>query len=345
MTDVESGTAPLPWQRAAWQQLNAGAERGRLPHALLLSGVSGTGKRLFARAFAQRILCQAPEQGCACGVCRACAQFQAGSHPDYHELGIPEDKTVITVPLVRELIGALSLTSQYGGRRVALIEPADAMNTAAANALLKTLEEPGSDTLLMLVTARPARLPATIRSRCQVLRMLPPSADDALAWLSAHAPRKDWPVLLGLAGNAPLAALRLAAAPESGTRLEMFHALADMAAGKLNPLGYAREWSAKDADVLLILRLFQSWIMDLIALANGADGAVINRDAMPLLQSTVQGIHLRGLHAMLARLNEAVALTGTTVNRQLLMESLLMAWADGLKTLEAAPLAARGTGT
>ncbi|HEX5339791.1 MAG TPA: DNA polymerase III subunit delta' [Gammaproteobacteria bacterium] len=336
------GAAPFPWQMTAWQQLHTRMSNARLPHALLVSGVSGTGKVLFARAFAQLALCRHPDAGHPCGNCNACVQFRAGSHPDYRHLAIPEDKTVITVAQVRELIAGLDLTSQHGGRKVAVIEPADAMNAASSNALLKTLEEPGAGTLLILVSARPARLPATIRSRCQMLRMLPPALEQALDWLTAQSPRADWPVLLGLAGGGPLAALQLAASPQAEARLEMFRALEEMRSGRRNPLSCAKDWSAKDVDIMLTLRLLQSWIMDLIALASGTDAAVINKDAMPLLQSAAQGIHLRGLHGMLGRLNEAVALASTSVNRQLLLESLLLGWADGLKAFEAAPLAARG---
>jgi len=333
---------PLPWQLATWQQLHGRMRDGRLPHALLLYGVPGTGKLLLARNFARLALCRAPQDGLACGTCPACTQFAAGSHPDFHFVGIPEDKTIISVAQLRELINALGLTSQHGGRRVAIIEPADAMNTAAANALLKTLEEPGADTLLLLVTSRPARLPATIRSRCQLVRMLPPARESAVAWLGSQAPRPDWPVLLGVAGGGPLAALQLADSPQAGKRLDMYQTLAEVRAGQRNPLTFAKEWSAKDADFVLTLRLFQCWVMDLIMLKSGTEAGIVNRDALPLLQTTAQGLHLRGLHGLLNRLNDAVAVAATSVNRQLLLESLLVDWADSLKTVAAAPLAARG---
>jgi DNA polymerase III subunit delta' len=336
------GAAPFPWQAAAWQQLQARLQDDRLPHALLVCGVSGTGKTLFARRFAQFSLCRTPDSGQPCGKCSACIQFHAGSHPDYRHVTIPADKSVITIAQMRELIADLNLTSQHGGRKVALIEPADAMNGASANALLKTLEEPGAGTLLILVSARPARLPATIRSRCQMLRMLPPALDQTLRWLDEHSHRKDWPVLLGLAGGGPLTALQLAASSQVEARLDMFRALGEIRSGRRNPVLCAKDWSSKEADMMLTLRLFQSWVMDLIALETGAADTVINKDAMELLQSNAQGIHLRGLHGMLGRLNEAVALASTSVNRQLLLESLLSDWAEGLKTLEAAPLAARG---
>lgn len=333
---------PLPWQTAAWAQLYARMREDKLPHALLISGIAGTGKRLFATRLAQLALCQAPDAGQPCGACSACTQFRAGSHPDYRFVTIPEDKTVIAVAQIRELIADLGLTSQHGGRRVALIVPADAMNAASANALLKTLEEPGPGTLLILVTARPSRLAPTIRSRCQQLRMQPPAQADALNWLDSQAARTDWPVLLGLAGGGPLAALSLSDSPQFGSRLELFKALQEVRAGRRNPVLCARDWSGKDTDLLLTLRLLQSWVMDLIAMKTEAVDAIVNQDARSLLQSAAQGIHLRGLHGMLGRLNEAVALAATSVNRQLLLESLLADWADGLKTLDAAPLAARG---
>ncbi|MGH7193174.1 MAG: DNA polymerase III subunit delta', partial [Candidatus Saccharimonadales bacterium] len=254
----EIGVGPFPWQATAWEQLYSRMQSDRLPHALLVCGVPGTGKGLFAKAFAQLALCHSPESGTACGRCSACNQFRAGSHPDYRYVTVAEDKSVIAIAQIRELIAHLSLTSQHGGRKVALIEPADAMNTASANALLKTLEEPGAGTLLILVSARPARLPATIRSRCQMLRMLPPAADHALGWLNAQSSRKDWPVLLGLAGGGPLAAVELAGSPQAEARLEMFRALEEIRSGRRNPVLCARDWSGKDSDVMLTLRLFQS---------------------------------------------------------------------------------------
>lgn len=333
--------APLPWQASAWQALCARLADGRLPHALLISGVAGLGKERFARDFAQLALCRTPAADRACGQCHSCREFLAGAHPDWQYVGIEEERSAILVDQIRALSANLSLTSQHGGRKLALIAPADAMNTAAANSLLKTLEEPPPDTILLLVTARAARLPATVRSRCQVLPLPAPARQEAVRWLKARQPRDDWTALLGIAGGGPLLAWRLAQDEFISRRLEFFGLLAEVRAGRRDPLAAAAELAR--ADLPLVLRLLQAWVMDLIVLRSGNPSAsLINTDARPLLQTADQGLHWRGLHAYLSRVQAAVNLSATPVNRQLLVESLLLDWAEGLTALQTTPLAAGG---
>ena len=198
-----------PWQVGLWDRTAARARQGTLPHALLLVGADGVGKRAFAERLAAFLLCQQRDSA-PCGRCRSCQLFAVRSqrdpeetrpdgslshpegypgHPDARFVGFGwNDKskktyTEIVVEQVRELSAWLALTPQLGRAQVVLIEPADAMNTAAANALLKTLEEPNDARYLLLVTAHPARLPATIRSRCQRLVFDLPSSATASAWL------------------------------------------------------------------------------------------------------------------------------------------------------------------
>lgn len=336
--------APLPWQAAAWERLGVRLAAGRLPHALLLAGVAGTGKELFARAFARLTLCLNPRQNRPCGACRSCRTFLAGAHPDWRCVTVEEARSVITVDQIRELGAQLTLTGQRGGRKAALIVPAEAMNLAAANSLLKTLEEPPAGTLLLLVSANPARLPATIRSRCQRLAMPAPARELALGWLNDREPRQDWPALLGLAGGGPLLAQQLAREEFIGQRLTFYRQLAEVAAGRHNPLALAAE--AAKHDLPVVLRLLQAWVMDLIALKSGASAQpLINGDAATLLQTAAQGIHLRGLHVHLSRVQTAVRLAATSVNRQLLLENLFADWGDGLRAVQAEPLAAAGEQT
>lgn len=342
-TTPELQTAALPWQQETWRRLYTRLADGKLPHALLISGIAGTGKQLFAQAFAMLALCRHRENQRACGWCNSCRQFSAGAHPDYFYVTILEDKSAILVDQIRELSQNLTLTSQHSGRKIALLAPADAMNTNAANSLLKTLEEPSADTLLLLVTARPARLAATIRSRCQDVRLPPPDRTTVLQWLNSRESRHDWPALLGIAGGGPLAALRLTRYRLIQERLQFYATLVELLNGKRNPLACAAELDRETLPVTL--GLLQSWVMDLIILASIGDAdrrTIVNTDALDLLQSALKGINLRALHAYLKHLNEAVALVATSVNAQLLLEGLLLEWADGLRTLEAAPLAACG---
>lgn len=200
-----------PWLMPAWGELMRRLDTGNMPHALMLRGPEGTGKLAFARQLSLRLLCAQPApQGEACGQCHGCRMLLAGAHPDFVQIGPAEGKTRIRVEQIRELIGFMTLSRSHGQYRVALIEPADMMNDAAANSLLKTLEEPPGNAVLILVTAYPARLPATIRSRCQSLRMPLPSRPEAERWLKERLPadrRAHAGSLLALSHGSPLDAL------------------------------------------------------------------------------------------------------------------------------------------
>lgn len=329
---------PLPWQRDTWRSLTDRMKDNKLPHGLLITGEAGLGKTLMATAFARLALCRSPADGIACGHCAGCAQFDAGTHPDYNRVEIEEEKSSISVEQIRGLIGDLQLKSGHGGRKVALIGPAEAMSIAAANSLLKTLEEPPADTLLLLVTAAPGRLPATVRSRCQSVALAAPAADVALTWLKARGQRDDWPVLLGFSGGAPLAALALASTGIETRRQAFFAALARLRNREANPVMLAVH--PKDAYPEL-LRLLWSFVSDLILIRNaGPRAAVVNRDQLALLQKTAEGINLRSLYAYLDRIQGAIQALDTPANRELSFSVLLADWANGLQGLEDAPLAA-----
>lgn len=200
---------PYPWLAGAWEALGDYLRQDRLPQALLIHGPAGVGKRALAEAFAMRLLCQ-ESGGEPCGRCVGCRLWAAGSHPHYHAVQPEEPGKAIPVDAIRALGGLFALKPQYPGWRLALIDPADAMNAPAANALLKTLEEPPERSLLILVSSAPGRLPATILSRCQRLKVQPPSKSEVLAWLSSlptrHAPEELW----AAASGAPLRALEMA---------------------------------------------------------------------------------------------------------------------------------------
>jgi DNA polymerase-3 subunit delta' len=332
---------PYPWQQASWHALAERMARGRLPHALLITGPAGLGKRRFAAAFAQLTLCRTPVDGHACGSCAACVQFAAGTHPDYSLVTPEEDKASIGVEQIRDLTAALQLRSQHGGRKLALIEPADAMSAGAANGLLKTLEEPPGDALLLLVSARPGRLPATVRSRCQTLALSPPSAQVSLAWLNGREARQDWPVLLGQGGGAPFAAMALGASGLPARRAEFFEGLAGLRQGRGNPVKLAEHDRESYPE---LLNLLWSFTADLIRLRSvGASVQVVNRDQLPLLQKAAEGLNLRGLYGFLDRVQTSIRMLDTPLNRELAFTLLLTDWANGLEELKHAPLAARTT--
>ena len=247
-----------PWQRQVYARAVAALAEGKLGHALLFAGPPDLGKREVAETLATRLLCTQPRaDGLPCGSCRGCRLAPAQTnglataqlHPDLQRVGLePNEKgdklrSEIVVDQVRRLGQWFSLTPQFGGAQVALVEPADAMNTAAANALLKTLEEPAPGRYLLLVSSRPGRLPATIRSRCQRLEFRLPSEPESREWLAAQGfqgKRLDT-ALAAARGNPGLAARWLR---EGGLELRegVLHQLEQIAGGRAAPVAVAQGW-------------------------------------------------------------------------------------------------------
>jgi len=218
-----------PWQNEHVRRLEEMVPR--LPHAILIHGPQGVGKLALAEHFAKRLLCETEGNEVPCGHCEGCRWVAAWSHPDLRrvepeaiargpevagddeEAPAPAAKagkpsTEIRIEQIRGLDGFLNLRSHRGRRRIALVHPAEAMNANAANALLKSLEEPPAGAFFLLVSHRPARLPATIRSRCVAMPIGVPEGDTALAWLASQGVQEagKW---LDYASGAPLAALEL----------------------------------------------------------------------------------------------------------------------------------------
>jgi DNA polymerase III subunit delta' len=249
-----------PWQQSVWRTLRTALGDGRLGHALLLAGPALLGKRLLADALAARLLCTAPEDvEFACGHCRACALRAAGTHPDLLDVHLLERddgrlKTEIGVDQVRALGSWFALTPQLGRAQVAIIEPADQLNAAAGNALLKTLEEPLPERFLLLVAARPQRLPATIRSRCQRLQLRLPSAPEAEAAVrAAGAAPADAAEALAAADGHPGVALQYLADASLDLRRAVRDDLAALADGRTRAAAVAPRWAQDRLELRLRL--------------------------------------------------------------------------------------------
>ncbi len=205
----------LPWQRASFAHCLAMHSANRLPHALMLAGPNGCGKQVFAATLASVLLCKNGTdnelEAMPCGSCDGCSLLQAGSHGDIRWLAPEEGKRAIGVEPVRDAIRFVQQTAGYGAYKVLVISPAEAMTTAAANALLKTLEEPAGNSFICLVCHRPNDLPATVRSRCQTIAFPAPGSEEGLSWLQQAMPDSDGASLaLELADGRPIEALRLA---------------------------------------------------------------------------------------------------------------------------------------
>lgn len=329
--------ALAPWQRRLYQPLVASLDAGTLGHALLFCGEQRLGKRALVEMLAQRVLCTGhggrPDP---CGGCRGCRLYRARSqrepleqrpdgslahphghpaHPDAVFLGYawsdkspPRQLTQITVDQVRALSERLGRTPQYGDALVAVLEPADALNESAYNALLKTLEEPVPGRYLWLVSSRPSRLPATIRSRCQRLELRMPPIDEALAWLLAqrHPEREAREALAAARGHPGLADAWLR---EGGLalRLEVAGDLDALQRGGDDPVAVAQRWMAGDGPAP---RLFHA--------------ADIARDRAA--ECLTDPPRSRRLAAWFDAANRARELLRTTVRADLVLVEVLLAW-------------------
>ncbi|MEE3239805.1 MAG: DNA polymerase III subunit delta' [Pseudomonadota bacterium] len=180
-----------PWQMTEAQHLICAYQSNTLPHALILTGPLGISKQHFAEQFAFFLLCTSPDAGRACGCCKSCLLSLAGNHPDWMNIGPEEAHKVIRIDTIRMINQRLHQTSQQGGNKVCIICPAENMNENAANALLKSLEEPPADTYFLLVVHQISKILPTILSRAQRVNFALPSANSIMDWLKSDFNQLD----------------------------------------------------------------------------------------------------------------------------------------------------------
>ncbi len=325
---VEMNYQRLPWQQDIWNRLQQARQQERLPHAMLFAGPEGVGKTSFAHVFAQSLLCTDPDsQGESCGHCRHCHLFQAGNHPDF-QIVSPETGSKsgeIKIDTIRNFTRGAALTAQSGGYKVVIIKPAERMNSAAANSLLKTLEEPTADTVLMLLSDHPSRLLPTIRSRCQQFAFPHPKQAEAIRWLETRLGPSDAKTLLHLAGGAPLKALEMDSAEILSQRQGMLSALIGLGQNKLDPVKLAAEWSKHDNKQLM--EWVVGWIIDMLRLQVSNEPPLLyNWDEKQALQPLAEQLNSELLQRFLTQVYDMRNLADSNLNPQLMLERLLIDW-------------------
>jgi DNA polymerase III subunit delta' len=331
MTDASKALPILsgklcPWVRPVLEQLEHAKTSARLGHGWLLVGPQGVGKLNLALVFAGRLLAAASREVADLSPAEAVAAMRArhqpdDHHPDLHWIFPEEDKRTIAVEQIRDVSQALSLKSHGGLAKVVIIEPAEAMTTAAANALLKTLEEPLGDTYLLLVSHQPGRLPATIRSRCQRINVAAPSVPDIAAWLGASA--ADVAALQLLAGRAPLAIAALTSEEIFINNKKLIDTLDNISMDKVDAQAVADQWLKLDVEAIL------SW------LGRALHAAIRDRfgaeASTPVTDPTGAALHnlwrhltLRALFEQYRRTETLLSQLGSGVNVELALKALLI---------------------
>ncbi len=333
----------LPWHLAPLKELLA--RGGSIPHALLIHGRNGVGKVEFARELAQSLLCEAPIDGVACGTCPACRWFHDGNHPDFREI-LPEslleeaesddanadadekDKKKsreIKIDQIRGVADFMTLSTHRDGYRVLLIHPAEAMNLAAANALLKTLEEPASRSVILLVSDQLGRLLATVRSRCQRVLVPTPEPAVALAWLKSQGVAQP-DVSLAAAGGAPMDAIRFADADYQSLRSAFIAALGEP---DFDYVLTAQNFEKSDLPTLL--GWLQTWVNDLV-LQKMAGKVQYHQDHVKPITKLANSIELPRVFRFETELRQTRRLINHPLNARLLLEQILIAYKQAIST-------------
>ncbi|CEA05461.1 DNA polymerase III subunit delta [Pseudomonas saudimassiliensis] len=323
---ADAAARPCPWHMPAWEALTAGS---RHAHAFLFAGLPGVGKRLFAEAFAAHLLCLQPVASHACGQCRSCLLQQAGSHPDRLVVEPEEQGKAIRIDAIRQLGDFIGQTAQQGGRKVIILHPAEAMNLNAANALLKSLEEPTPDTYLLLVSDQPSRLLPTIRSRCRVQPLITPGHAEALAWLQHSLPDlspEQHAALLLMAGGAPLRAVALQAIDAASLREQVVEGVKALLKSQQSASQLAERWTSVPLE--LLADWFCDWTLDLLRLKTGAADVPVNADMDKVLPFMARHLQLPALLDWQSWLlqHRGMLLGKANLNRVLFIETLLIRW-------------------
>ncbi len=336
------------WQQSQWEQLLSAPEN--FHHGLLFHGEKGIGKREFCIELSRSLLCESPDGNPAssCGKCQNCKLFDAGSHPDFHLLSTEYEamegrlglfgaycdryqdvkerdrKTrysrVISVDQIRSLIERFSTHPHISKSKVALIAPAESLNSNAANALLKLLEEPPAESFLILSTSEPNRLPATIRSRCMSQAMALPDWQNALNWLEQYIPQDQSELALSLANGGPVEARRLFEAGLLEQQQNCITGIAGVIANRVNPIDLAGKLNKIEFEEVLIW--LQKFAFELIKWSKTGGKPVWPEVA----KIEPHSVSYQRLCVLYDRISSYRRIANDSVNSQLAIEDLTLAF-------------------
>jgi len=332
---------PYPWLQTDWQKLTEYQQSQKIPHAIIFTGKKGLAKRELANLWVKSLLCDtnSPEKNDSdtlfpCQVCESCRLFNAQTHPDYLLIEPEEVAKAIKVDQIRELVDFVSLTRSRGQYRIILISPAENMNTNAANSLLKTLEEPAANTILILTSSNIQQLPATIRSRCQLFPVTSPKSEELEQYLvtSQQISADEIQIALSISENSPVDAefyLSSSIASLNNDLLNDWQLLAD---GSVNPSKISEKWLKQSTNIPL--KLVYTWIVDMIryqsirlqVAGDSYHTGHFYQGNNKTLEILALKIPAKRLFSLYDKVVELIELERTTLNKQIQLESLLIQW-------------------
>ncbi len=337
----------LPWHQDRWQNLTARTRS--LHHGLLISANPGTGLREFVTELSHYLICEMAysNQRSPCLSCQNCKLFEAGSHPDFHVITSENESAngriellsayseryldvkqrdrkakpgkVVSVNQIRQLIDRFTTHCHISATKIGLIIPADRMNINAANALLKLLEEPPENTILILAASEPARLPRTILSRCVNVKLSEPAVEQSVSWLSDYMPENQARIAIHLSGQSPIQAKQLYEFGELEARESYLKSLISTVANQSNPLDVAQQLAKMEFETTLLW--MQQFIKDLTVWCTTQQKPFWKiPEALSIRQ-----VSENRLFALYDRITHYKKIARGSINEQLALEDLLIA--------------------
>lgn len=316
-----------PWLRAPFEQLISQYQIGRGHHALLVYALPEMGDDALIYAICRWLMCQNPQGHKSCGECHSCQLMQAGTHPDSYEITLEKGKSALGIDVIREVTEKLYQHAQQGGNKVVRIAQADKLTEAAANALLKTLEEPPAKTWFFLSCQEPAHLPATLRSRCLSWHLAPPAESYSRAWLARETqmPPEQLIAALRLSSGSPAAALQLLELGHWKQREKLCEALGKSCESG-DRLALLAEFNHDD--VVRSVHWLCALLLDAVKYQQGATDWLTNNDQLPLVVKLTQCCSPVLLHSLLQAWFQCreTLLNVVGVNRELILTETLLTW-------------------
>jgi len=322
----------FPWHEKNWKYFTQARNADHLPHALLLVGEEGIGKYILAERMAKSLLCMQPVDFEACGNCQSCKTYESGANPDYTKIELAEDKQQISVDQIRKLSEFLTYSRSFNTHRVAIINPIERMNNNAANSLLKSLEEPANNSVIILVASHLGKILPTIKSRCQLISVASPTHNQALDWFKQnHAEVEQAELRLDIAAYKPLKALSITD-EDITERSNFLEDLSNIVNGNLSVVVTAKKWEKINLESILNWQI--TWAQQLIKEAecgsstsetnNNHEANRLNQIQHALFTQIKPNKHWQ-LYQQLIKQKQYIH---TSVNTLMFIENMLLLWLE-----------------